>query len=1143
MMSPTSLGHYRIDVRIGQGGMGEVFRAFDTRLNRPVAIKIMRTSAGNTDASVQRFLREARAASALNHPNIVIIHEVGESPDGDHFIVQEFIDGRTLRSMLPGPLGIETLVHVGGQVARALAAAHAAGIVHRDVKPENIMVRQDGYVKVLDFGLARMNEATETVDATRTNYDTAPGTLVGTPAYLSPEQASGRGVTAAADVFALGVVLYEMIAGRRPFVGMTALGLLTSIVTEQPPPVTRVNPAAPGALDDLLQQMLEKQPERRPTALDVARRLAVLLSPGLSAVVSVAAGPASATVGRERERAELLRAFQRVASGRSLMVGVSGEPGIGKTSLVEDVLHVLEQQPDRPIVARGRCSESLAGAEAYLPVLEALDSLVHRTSGPSLDSVIRTVAPSWHRQVSSYSSEQVASEGREPAPAVSQERMKRELGALLQELSRRQPLVLFIEDLHWADVSTVDILNYLSGRFADMRVLIVATYRPSDMALVKHPFLGVRGTLLAKGALEEIALGFLTEPDVRTYLDLLFPGHAFPPDFAATVHAKTEGSPLFMADLVRYLRDTGGIVEEGGRWRLARALPDAPRDLPASVRGMITSKIDQLDEADRRLLLAASVQGHEFDSATAGDAIEMAAAEVEERLEALERVHVFVRRGDELEFPDRTLTLRYQFVHVLYQNVLFASLQPTRRASLCGRIARQLATHYGDEAHTIASRLAVLFEGARDFASAAHYFFLAARRAVGIFGFREALSLADRGLDGLRGLPAGAERLQQELGLQMVRGLALRSVKGWAAPELETTFGRARQICQQLGDAPQLFPVMWNLTFFNMIRGELPVVREQIAVLRTQAEASEAPAFHMAVDHLAGVTAEFGGDTAESHRLLEHSRELHDPAEHKVYHALFGIDPGMVARVMSSRPLLALGYPDQARDRALESLAIARRLREPVTLGFAMIVAEGVHAFRGESAEALALWDEASALCREYQFPQEMEWARAFQGAALTAADRIDEAVDALRQSLGALEALRSGLVRTMWLSLLADALLRAGRITGGLEAIEEAFAHGERTREHGFYAELCRLRADASRRQGHIVSAEADLRRAIEYAHAQQGRLWELRAATALARLLADSGRAAEARTVLPPVYAWFSEGFDTADLRAARAVLAQID
>ena len=181
-MIPSTLGHYRLDAPIGSGGMGEVFRAFDTRLNRPVAVKLMR-SAGAA-ASVPRFLREARAASTLNHPNIVIIHEVGSTAEGDYYIVQEFIAGKTLRAMLcDEPLPTRTIVDVGSQIAKALAAAHAASIVHRDIKPENIMVRDDGYVKVLDFGLARtMNDAMTTQQVTQADLATAPGMLLGTPA-------------------------------------------------------------------------------------------------------------------------------------------------------------------------------------------------------------------------------------------------------------------------------------------------------------------------------------------------------------------------------------------------------------------------------------------------------------------------------------------------------------------------------------------------------------------------------------------------------------------------------------------------------------------------------------------------------------------------------------------------------------------------------------------------------------------------------------------------------------------------------------------------------------------------------------------------------------------------------------------------
>ena len=210
-------------------------------------------------------------------------------------------------------------------------------------------------------------------------------------------------------------------------------------------------------------------------------------------------------------------------------------------------------------------------------------------------------------------------------------------------------------------------------------------------------------------------------------------------------------------------------------------MSDLPRDLPESVRSMIARKIEQVDERDRALLLAASVQGPEFDSAVVSEAIEMDPADVEERLDVLERVHVFVKRGSEYEFPDLTLTLHYQFVHVLYQNMLYASLQPTRRATLSGRVARALVAH-GERQRRRAPRGWRSSSKRRATSpTSARYYFAAAQHAVGLFGFREALSLAERGLKALRGMPDGPARKQQELGLQMIRGLALRMMKGWAA--------------------------------------------------------------------------------------------------------------------------------------------------------------------------------------------------------------------------------------------------------------------------------------------------------------------------------------------------------------------------
>src|SRR6185436_12350766 len=499
--------------------------------------------------------------------------------------------------------------------------------------------------------------------------------------------------------------------------------------------------------------------------------------------------------------------------------------------------------------------------------------------------------------------------------------------------------------------------------------------------------------------------------------------------FASFIHARTEGSPLFMADLIRYLHDSGCIAEEQGKWVPTRPVETLPKDLPESVRSMITRKIEQLDDRDHRLLVGASVQGYEFDSATISEALEMDPAEIEDRLEQLERVHAFVRRSGEEEFPDRTLTVTYQFAHVLYQNLLYGSLQPTRRAALSGRVARALVARFGEQADEVAGRLAVLFEAARDFAACAQYFATAARRAVALFAFREALSLSERGLGAVRGLPESPQRIQQELGLLMIRGLALRSMKGWSAPEIEPVFARARELCQQLNDPPELFPVLWALTLFHAIRGDLREYRRRADELMVMAQASGNPAFLMGAHHLVGVSREFLGDMIDASRILDAGRDLHVPSQHLAYTAMYGLDPGMIARAMSSRPMWVLGYPDRALARAHETLALARSQRQPMTLAFALLVTQGVHLYRGEIAEAIALGAETVALCREYELLQEREWSRSFQGAALAALGRIDEGIDLLRDSLAVQQSIGSGLVRSAFLGVLGDLLRFAGRI------------------------------------------------------------------------------------------------------------------
>lgn len=511
------------------------------------------------------------------------------------------------------------------------------------------------------------------------------------------------------------------------------IGFLHAISPEFPAPASRANPALAAG------QKLPKDSVLRPSVAE-ARSRATVKPPGCVPPTQIR------IVGRREQIAELQSVFETVSGGRGLMLCVAGEPGIGKTTLVEEFLGELAAAGAGSI-ARGRCSERLAGSEAYLPFLEALENLLHGPTGDWIAHCMKLLAPTWFVRVAPLAnSDSSLAPILVDAKAASQERIKRELVAFLQEVCEHTPLVIFVDDLHWADLSTVDLLSYLGSKCASMRLLLVGTYRPSELLTEKHPFLSVKLELQSHGRCREIFLGFLSREDIELYLALEFPGNRFPSGLAGLIHAKTEGNALFMTDLVRYLRDRGVMAEEQGRWALVKAVPEIGGDLPESMRSMIQRKIDRLSDDDRRLLIAASVQGCEFDSAVVARILHIDAAEVEERLEALDRVYAFVKLLRECEFADTTLTLRYSFVHVLYQNTLYATLTATRKAAWSAAAAEALVLFHGDRSVEIAAELALLFEVGRDFARASDNFALAARNAMSVYGCQEAIGLSQRAI-------------------------------------------------------------------------------------------------------------------------------------------------------------------------------------------------------------------------------------------------------------------------------------------------------------------------------------------------------------------------------------------------------------
>ena len=713
----TQVGPYQVLSQLGAGGMGEVYRAYDPRLSRDVALKVIRRilSVGpdGEDGTLDRLLREAILASALNHPNIVTIYETGVF-DTDRYIAMELVEGSTLRQVARQGLAVGRALGIARQVSEALAVAHAAQIVHRDIKPDNVMVRPDGYVKLLDFGLARVQPEMATIGQPAAT--TEAGLLLGTVAYMAPEQARGEMVTQEADVFSLGVMLYELVAGRHPFAAPSQLGTLHALMWESPEPPSFANPELPRAIDQLIVEMLQKDPRLRPGASEVMYRLnlahASSIAVALSAVTVTqpARGVAREIVGRDQELEGLRHEYERAQRGQGRLVVISAEAGMGKTTLVDTFIKQLDEQQEPVRVGRGRCSERLAGSEAYLPILEALDSLQKNEQLGSIARLLRAVAPSWYTQIMPASDNESSAARHAPeSDAGAPERLKRELAALVEEHGRMQPVVLCLDDMHWADPPTTDLLAYLARRIDTTRLLIITTCRPSDLAQGRHQFLSVKLDLIARGMCREITPESLDLVAVARYIALQFPEHGFPSDFARLVHERSEGNPLFMSDLLRDLRRRQQVRQRDGRWVLADDLLSVERELPESIRSAVQRKVEALDDADRRLLGAASVQGVDFDTALIAAALQLPEEEIEDRLDRLQREHALVRFIDEHEARDRTLTLRYRFAHHLYYSAFYESLRGTRRAALSRASAVRLVQRIGDDVCVCAAPLAVLF--------------------------------------------------------------------------------------------------------------------------------------------------------------------------------------------------------------------------------------------------------------------------------------------------------------------------------------------------------------------------------------------------------------------------------------------------
>jgi class 3 adenylate cyclase len=745
--SPRSFANGRYQVRelLGEGSKKRVYRAHDTLLDREVAFALIKID-GLDDAGRERVRREARAMGRLgSHPNIVSVLDLGEE-HGQPYLVTELMPGGDLGTLLHGApdhrLPLEQVLEIGQQLCRALEHAHTRQVIHRDLKPGNIWLSDSGIVKLGDFGLA------VALDQTR---HTQPGMMIGTVSYMAPEQAIGGNVDARSDLYALGCVLYELVCGRPPFVGDESVAIITQHLNTPPVAASWHRAECPPGLDSLLTRLLEKDPERRlADARQVSAALSAVdlgspVSAGQSVLVETAPASAGALyhqafVGREAELQQLKDLFDAACSGNGGLAMIVGEPGIGKTSLSEQLATYVAVRGGATLV--GHSYEEGSLSLPYLPFVEALRSLVLASEPEVLRSALGSAGGDVARIVSEIR-ERVAVEPRPPSgdPEEDRWRLMEAVTGFLRNASSLKPTVLILEDLHWADRGTLDLLTYLARQLGGSRLLIVGTYRDVEVDRT-HPLSSALAELRRGSPFSRIALRGLSVDEVHRMMQQIR-GQTIPWSRAEAIHRQTEGNPLFVQEVLRYLVEEGLVVREGDQWvRTDGTDPEA--GIPEGLRDVIGKRLSRLSPDANHVLTMAAVIGREFRL----DVLQLLARNNDDGVvaaleEAQARAIIEERRSGTAGSPV------FRFTHAFFRQTLYEEIFAARRIQWHQQVGRALEQVYGRRVDDHAAELAEHFANssdADDLAKAVHYGELAAQRAMGIYAYGEAARHLGRAL-------------------------------------------------------------------------------------------------------------------------------------------------------------------------------------------------------------------------------------------------------------------------------------------------------------------------------------------------------------------------------------------------------------
>jgi predicted ATPase len=828
-----------------------------------------------------------------------------------------------------------------------------------------------------------------------------------------------------------------------------------------------------------------------------------------------------------------MRRWEQSKEGFGQVVLINGEPGIGKSALA-DVLreHVAREGYTR---ATYRCSPYHTNSVLY-PVIKHIQRLWRweRDDTPTekldkMEETLRTTSLPLKEVVPLFAAlfSLPLPEGRYPPLGLTPQQEKQQtqdaLVAWLLEEAERQPMLVVYEDLHWADPSTLDVHGLLVDQVPTAPMLVVMIFRPQFVP--PWP---------TRSHMTPITLNRLERPQVEAMITQLGGGKAIPAEVVQHIVARTDGVPLYVEELTKMLLESDLLREEEDHYALAGALSGVA--IPVTLRDSLMARLDRLPMV-REVAQLGAVLGREFAYEMLRALAAVEESKLQDRLGQLVGAELLYQRGR----PPRA---KYMFKHALIQDAAYASLLKRTRQQYHQQIAQMLEAEFPETVETEPEVLAHHYTEAGLNEQAVGYWHQAGKRATERSANVEAFNQLTKGLEVLMTLPDTLERARQELDLQTTLGPVLMAVKGFASLDVERAYVRARELCQQLGETSQLFPVLYGLWRFYMLRSELQTAHELGEQLFSMAQRVQDPALLLEAHRVLGTTMFWLGEIDLARTHSEQGVALYDPYQHRSHAFVYGQDPGVACRCFVAMAIWMLGYPDEARKMTHEALTLAQEYTHPFSLAFALNMTAIVHQFRREVQAVQERSEALMTLSAEQAFPFWLAFGTILRGWALTMQGEGTEGIAQMRQGLVAYQATGAELERPYFLSLLAEADIKIGRAEEALTVLDEALTLVHSTEMQCWEAELHRQKGELllMQQEQMVVEAEECFRKALDIARRQQAKSLELRVAMSLSRLWQQQGKKEDAHQLLAEVYGWFTEGFDTEDLKEAEILLEEL-